>query len=99
MSYSVKQVRHKMNQKQKAASKEQSKIRVLLIERMLSYDRRITAKEIQNRLDLEHDMQVCQKTIYSDLYAINIVIPLDVTIGYGGGYKKCDFREVEDGNE
>ena len=93
MSYSVKQVRHKMNQKQKAASKEQSKIRVLAVERMLSYDRIITAKEIKSRLDLQYDIQVNIKTIYDDIYAINRFIPIEVKTGYGGGYKKCDFRE------
>lgn len=97
MSYSVKQVRHKMNQKQKAASKEQCKIRVLAIERMLSYDRRITVKEIQRRLDLQYDIQVSKRTLYSDLYAIDRFVPLDVTTGYGGGYKKRDFKEEEDG--
>lgn len=97
MSGNVKQVRHLISQRQKGASKEQSKIRVLAIERMLSYDHRITAKEIKSRLDLQYDMQVSLKTIYDDICAINRIIPIDIKTGYGGGYKKCDFREAEDG--
>ena len=90
---------HDLNQRQKGASKEQAKIRVLLIEKMLRYDRRITTKEIQDRLDSKYDMQVSRRTLQNDLIAIDKVVPLDVTRGYGGGYKKCDFREEEDGNE
>ena len=86
-----------LNQRQKGASKEQGKIRVLLIEKMLRYDCRITTKEIQNRLDREYDMQVSRRTLRQDLVAIDRVVPLDVTRGYGGGFKKYDFREAEDG--
>ena len=96
MSYSVKQVRHKMSQKQKGASKEQCKIRVLAIERMLDEGRKITAKEIQRRLCLQYDIQVSLKTIYDDISAIDRFIPMEVTTGFGGCYKKCDFREVKD---
>lgn len=88
---------HDLNQRQKGASKEQAKIRVLLIEKMLRYDRRISTKEIQDRLDSKYDMQVSRRTLRQDLAAIDRVVPLDVTRGYGGGYKKCDFREAEDG--
>lgn len=97
MSYSVKQVRHKMSQKKKGASKEQSKIRVLAIERMLDEGRMITAQEIQRKLDLQYDMHASLKTIYDDLCAIDRFIPLEAKHGVGGGYKKCNFREAEDG--
>lgn len=90
---------HDLNQRQKGASKEQAKIRVLLIEKMLRYDRRITTKEIQDRLDSKYDMQVSRRTLFQDLAAIDKVVPLDVTRGYGGGCKKCDFREKEDGSK
>ena len=85
---------HDLNQRQKGYSKEQAKIRVLLIEKMLRYDLRITTKEIQDRLDREYDMQVSRKTLLSDLVAIDRVVPLDVTKGYGGGYKKLNLREI-----
>lgn len=83
----------KVDQRNKGASKENSKIRVLAIERMLEEGRRITAQEIQRRLELQYDMQVSRKTIYDDIYAIDRFIPLDVHSGNGGGFKKCDCRE------
>jgi predicted DNA-binding transcriptional regulator YafY len=85
---------HDLNQRQKGASKEQAKIRVLLIEKMLRYDRRISTKEIQDRLDAKYDMQVSRRTLRQDLAAIDKVVPLDVTRGYGVGYKKLNIREV-----
>lgn len=93
----VRLVRDKVDQRRKGASKEQSKIRVLAVERMLSFDRMVTVKEIQRRLELQYDMHATPKTIYDDLYAIDRFIPLEVVTGCGGGFKKCDFREAEDG--
>jgi predicted DNA-binding transcriptional regulator YafY len=90
-------VRDRVDQRNKGASKEQSKIRVLAIERMLDEGHLITAQEIQRRLDLQYDMQASLKTIYDDIYAIDRFIPLEVKTGFGGGYKKCDCREVNDG--
>lgn len=79
---------------QRAASKEQSKIRVLAIERMLAEGRKITARDIQSRLDLHYDIQVDRKTIYSDISAIDRFIPIEVIGGRYGGYKKYNFEEV-----
>ena len=86
-------VRDMVNQRNKGASKENSKIRVLAIERMLEEGHRITAQEIQQRLELQYDMQVTRKTIYDDIYAIDRFIPLDVHNGYGGGFKKRELLE------
>jgi predicted DNA-binding transcriptional regulator YafY len=86
-------VRDRVDQRKKGFSKELAKIRVLAIERILDEGRRITAKEIQQRLDLQYDMQASLKTIYDDIFAIERFIPLDVKTGFGGGYKKCDLRE------
>ena len=83
---------HDLNQRQKGANKEQAKIRVLLIEKMLRYDLRITTKEIQEILDRKYDMQVSRRTIRHDLIAIDRVTPIDVSRGTGGGYKKLDLR-------
>ena len=87
-------VRDMVDQRNKGASKENSKIRVLAIERMLEEGRRITAQEIQRRLELQYDMQVSRKTIYDDIYAIDRFLPLDVHNGYGGGFKKCERRDA-----
>lgn len=86
-------VRDKVAQRNKGASKEQSKTRVLAIERMLDEGHRITAREIQSRLKLRYDMKVSLKTIYDDLCVIDRFIPLEVKTGFGGGYKRHDFRE------
>ena len=82
---------YKPNQRQKALSRENAKIRVLAIERMLLEGSRLTSTEIQRRLDLHYDIQVDRKTIYADLSAIDRFIPLEVTGGKYGGFKKCDF--------
>lgn len=86
-------VRDKVDQRKKGASKEQSKIRVLAIERMLDEGRRITAQEIQQRLDRQYDIQVSCLTIYRDICAIDRFIPIEVTTGFGGGFKKYDVME------
>ena len=98
MGGNVKQVRHLISQRKKGYTKEQAKIRVLAIERMLDEGRLITAKEIQQRLDLHYDMKPSLKTIYDDICAIDRFIPIEVKTGFGGGYKKRDFREEEDGD-
>lgn len=82
---------YKPNQRQRAASKEQSKIRVLAVYRMLAEGRKITASEIQRRLDLQHDIQVDRKTVYSDIYAIDRFMPIEVTSGRHGGFIKCNL--------
>ena len=87
--------RDKIDQQQKGASKEQCKIRVLAIERMLDEGRKITAHQIQRRLDLQYDIQVSRRTIYSDICAIDRFIPIYVTYGPGGGYQKYDVMEDE----
>lgn len=81
------------NHRQKGFSKEQSKIRVLAIERMIAEGRKITADEIQSRLLLKYDMRVSMATIYSDLRAIDRFIPLKGKKGKNGGYRKFDYLE------
>lgn len=82
-----------------AGSKDTTKVRVLAIYLMLQSGRRITTREILRHLDLRYDIQVDRKTIYSDIYAINQIMPIDVRCGgTGGGYQKYDvLRMVEDG--
>lgn len=88
----------KINQRQKGKSKEECRIRVLAIERMLLEGRRITSTEIARRLDLQYDIQVNRRTIYSDLYAIDRFMPLDIICGKNGGAKTYDvIGEIEDG--
>lgn len=88
----------RQNQRQKAKSKEDCKIRVLAIERMLSEGRRLTSTEIIRRLDLQYDIQADRRTVYSDIYAIDRFMPNEIMTGRNGGYKKYDVMgAVEDG--
>lgn len=82
------------NQHKKALSKENSKVRVLAIYKMLLEGRRITSSEIMRRLDAQYDIQSDRKTIFNDIYAIDRIMPIDVACGRYGGYKKFDFSEV-----
>lgn len=81
-----------------AGSKDKTKVRVLAIYQMLQSGRRITTREILRRLDLCYDIQADRKTIYSDIYAINQIMPIDSRCGRtGGGYQKDDvLRRLQD---
>ena len=79
-------------------SEAQTKVRILAIAKMLNEGRRINTNEISRRLDLQYDIRVDRKTIYHDMYDIGRVIPIDVSYGPNGGYKKYDVMEaMEDG--
>lgn len=68
------------------------KIRLLAIERMLRKDQFINTTQIRASLDLNYDIQVERKTLYSDLMAIDKFIPLEVKSGNNGGYKIMTFE-------
>ena len=74
--------------------KTQTKIRVLAVAKMLKEGRRISAKEIVRRLDKEYDIYTDRKTIYSDIRAIDMFMPIDVVTGKNGGYKVYDVMEA-----
>lgn len=84
------------NPQQIKKSREESKIRVLAIAKMLEEGKIISASEIIRRLDLQYDIQVYRKTIYSDICSIDRVMPVETFIGRYGGYKKWGW--TEDGN-
>ena len=89
----------KPDQRQRALSHEQSKFRVLAIAKMLSEGRRLTSSEILRRLEAQYDIVADRKTIYSDVYAIDRIMPIDVLPGKNGGYMKWNFAGgVEDGD-
>lgn len=68
------------------------KVRILLIERMLSKERFITAPQIVSRLKTQYDIYVDKKTVYDDLMAIDSLIPLEVKAGRYGGYRIMKFE-------
>lgn len=77
---------------------ENTKIRLLAVDRMLRYDRRITAAEIIRRLSDVYGIECDRKTIYSDIYAIDRITPVDSISGRCGGFKKINVLEaLQDG--
>ena len=76
------------NDRQGAMSLEQTKFRVLVVERILSDGRKHTAEEIENTLFLRYGIKVDRKTIYHDIYAIDKVMPIEVIMGCKGGFRK-----------
>lgn len=77
--------------KHRQSQRENGKIRVLAIERMLTKDRYISSGEIRQRLKDRHGITCDRKTIYDDMYAINRIIPLEVKTGANGGYRIMEF--------
>ena len=86
-----------VNQRQKGFSKEQSKIRGIAIAMMLKNGQTISTSQILRKLKLQYGMTVDRKTIYSDMYAINMFIPIEVVPGRYGGYRKVDVLGGCDG--
>lgn len=74
------------------AKRDDSKIRLLAVERMLRKDRYISALEIAERLERRYGILVDRKTIYADLHAIDHIIPLDFKEGRNGGVRVMDFN-------
>ncbi len=75
------------------AHKEESKIRLIAVAKMVNEGRKVTSKEIMRRLELQYDIQADRKTIYSDIAAIDRFIPIQVMTGKKGGFKKWRFED------
>ena len=72
------------------AKRDDSKIRLIAVYRMMESGEKLTSTEIINRLKSQFDIEVDRKTIYSDLMAIDRFIPLQVESGCNGGAHKYD---------
>lgn len=72
------------------AKSEDTKIRLLAVNRILSRGKRVTSAQILRELDLRYGIQADRKTIYSDIYAIDRFTPIDAACGRGGGYQIVD---------
>lgn len=57
--------------------KDDSKRRVLAIERMFQTGRPLTTAQILRKLDLEYDIRVDRKTIYSDICELTWFMPIE----------------------
>ena len=78
----------KRDERQRALSLEQTKFRVLIIERILNDGRKHTAEDIQRILELRYGIKVERKTVYYDIYAIDKIMPIEVIMGCKGGFRK-----------
>lgn len=70
--------------------KETTKLRVLAIAMMLHYDQIISAAQIVRTLENRYGITCDRKSIYSDIYAINQLIPIESIPGRHGGYRRVD---------
>lgn len=68
------------------------KVRILLIERMLSKEKFLSARDIARKLEKQYDIRVDRKTIMDDLMEIDRLIPLEVKTGRYGGYRIMKFE-------
>ena len=69
----------------------EGKIRLVAITLMILRGKKINSTNILHELDLKYDIQADRKTIYSDIAAIDRLIPIESTTGKGGGYQKINF--------
>ena len=77
---------------------DQTKIRLLAVERMILRGERITCQQILRELDLKYDIKADRKTIYSDICAIDRFVPIESYSGHYGGYQMVDvLGRCEDG--
>ena len=74
----------------KMANRDNSKVRLIAVYRMMESGEKLTSAQIISRLKSQFDIDVNRKTIYSDLVAIDRFIPLQIEGGYNGGAQKYD---------
>jgi predicted DNA-binding transcriptional regulator YafY len=65
--------------------KDDSKIRLLAVERILQSGRKMSASQICAELMRKYDIKADKKTIYSDILAVNMFVPTEVYYGRNGG--------------
>ena len=67
--------------------KDDMKIRLLAIERILKVGQFITCAEIIDALECRYGITADRKTIYKDIQAISRIVPVERLSGKNGGYK------------
>ena len=71
-----------------------TKIRVLLVAKMLNEGGMLSASNIASRLEAGYGIKADRKTIMSDVRAIDRVLPLQSACGRNGGYKKYNILDA-----
>ncbi len=69
------------------AKKDDMKIRILAVERLLKVGQFVTTSEILDSLERRFGIVADRKTIYDDIQAISRIVPIETQAGKGGGYK------------
>ena len=72
------------------AKRDDLKIRLIAVYRMMESGEKLTSTQIINRLKSQFGIEADRKTIYSDLIAIDRFMPLQVENGCNGGARKYD---------
>jgi predicted DNA-binding transcriptional regulator YafY len=67
-----------------------TKIRVLAIERMLAGGRKMNVEEIQQALEQKYDIYADRKTIFDDIRALDMFMPIESKPGNNGGFQRVD---------
>ena len=76
--------------KPRCGRKEDSKIRIIAVYRILQRGRRVTSAQILRELEMHYNITCDRKTLYGDVAAIDRFLPIDIQAGRGGGYCLCD---------
>lgn len=79
--------------RQRAMSRENSKFRILIIERLLLAYKEISTAEIIDILEKRYALSVDRKTIYTDMYVLNRFIPLECNYGHTSKWRKVNIME------
>jgi ATP-dependent exoDNAse (exonuclease V) alpha subunit len=87
-----------LNPQQSKVSKEQTKIRVLAVAKILNEGRKMRIRDIQRLLELQYDIKAAHDTIMHDIWVIDRFMLIEVTMGRHGGYKKMNFDWEDEGN-
>jgi predicted DNA-binding transcriptional regulator YafY len=67
-----------------------TKIRILAIERMLAGGRKMKVEEIQQVLEQKYDIYADRKTIFDDISALDMFMPIESKPGNNGGFQRVD---------
>lgn len=77
--------------------RENSKVRVIAIYRMLQSGKKMTSGQIIAELQSHYGITAERKTVYADIAAINRILPIKVIPGRSGGYSRWDvIGEIEE---
>lgn len=76
--------------KTRALAKEQTALRILAISRYLNYKKPLNCRNILAHLKSQYGITCDRKTIYSDIAAINRIVPVEVVYGPKGGFMYID---------